>query len=293
MAKSNFSPCSDANQRQLQSYLWWFHIFGQNTCIPIQSKFRTSYIPQIIAFAIFVLGIVVFTYELDKYSDIPSKNKVIWYLLWAVVVVDFYAIGQSFRMPSDTRYMMHSFALITNQMNQRLNTSICSGVLIKRFTVKVKIIVVSQFVLFTIIFQSSHLTHGFYVEFFHALLVIYRIASTAHIMFYTDFITFLMHSMKERLENVWLEYTVQRSSTEYIHRSTNILKHVKYFHYKLQSCQRVVNQCFGWIVVMIITETFLSATRSGYWAFHFIVSAEFSLVLFIRKYTLLLSICHA
>lgn len=277
---------------KLEEYLWWFHILGQNRCIPIKSKYRTSCIPQIVAIALFIIGLTVFYYEFEKYTNIPLKQKLVWYLFLVIAVVGFFVIGTSFLLPRDTQYVMHVSMKVIDKMNQRLNTSISSDLFIKKFSNKIKKFIIGEFIFFGILFPTSHIVHGIYVElFYHAVFLFYRLVAIVHVTFYIDLIAYVMHSMIERLEQVWQEYTLNRSSAEYIHRTTSILRHVKYYHYKMQCCHRVMNECFGWIIVLIVMETFLAATRTGYWAFIFAVSYEFHLSMIIRKYNMTPTFC--
>lgn len=236
------------------------------------------------ALVLLILGCAVFYYEFAQLTKTEPRHKiVVRFLLWAIMIVDFFAIGKSFSMPSATIFMMHMFLRTLNDMHENLNTTISLNDFLKAFGIKVKIIVIGQLVLFAILFSSSHYTYGHHVETYHAILLIYRLAATAHAIFYIDFITFLMVSMKNQLELKYMEYSA-KNTVDYMTRAIGIVRLAKRFHFNIQSCYHMMNECFGWIIVLIVMESFLTATKSGFWAFHYGISFHFDLVRLIRKY---------
>lgn len=286
MALSKWSPSGqiERNQQRLEKYLKWFYLFGQNSCIPLRSTRRKSHLPQMFAFVLFILGTLVFYSEFAQLTKTEPRHKiVVRFLLWPIVIVNFFAIGKSFSMPADTHFVLHTFLRTLTDMNRQLNASMSLNDFFTAFGIKVKIIAVGQLALFGILFSSSYYTYGYHVEIYHAILLIYRIAAAAHVIFYTDLITFLMVSMKNQLELKYTEYSLHKS-VDYVDRATDIVRLAKRSHFNLHSCQHVMNECFGWIIVLIVMESFLSATKSGFWAFHYAISFHFDLVRLIRKY---------
>lgn len=287
----NLSNKIISRANHLKQYLMWFYIFGQNSCIPIYPSIKnhrifTRHIPQCIFMILTVICFHVIYRELVGLS-VKSRNKSKVFVCISILIVispNACALWESFRMPSSTRYLIEVFMNTIISIEQKFNTTIPMEQFLKNFRNKTIKILICYFITSAYPLYTPTPFHGRGLEICVTIMIVYKTILVIHVCFYIEFISFFFTSIINILRDTTKDDYVLRLSVAHINEMVKILRHIKYFHYKLHGCCRVINERFGWILIMIVLQTTLSSIRSGFYIFNYRASFVGEHLLIIRNY---------
>lgn len=96
--------------------------------------------------------------------------------------------------------------------------------------------------------------------------IAYKNLVIVHLMFYIDLMHFLY-----KMYNNYMDVMCYDILTNVMHSNGNhylsVLKHCKYVHYKMWKIVNMINNYFGWILLLIIVVNFIDICYATYWIF--------------------------
>lgn len=258
----------------------FFFLCGQNTCLPRERIF--SCVPTI--FSLFVIITSEIRLTAKRFKNLEMEQGFILHcLLLCNMFPSFVAAIESFRMPNGIQIFLQTFRMIVEYLEDRTPTKINWTNVQKRINFKFIKAYLCYFVVvfFRLVIKSP--VFGRRYELWSSFLWFYRSATILHAVFYIDLLRFLISSMAHSVESQRKALKKKRSFE--LNELIEIVNIVKYHHYQVGECLKIINDYFGPIFVAIAIDSIFTLTNTGYWFFHHWMKDTTVFVLF-RKYLL-------
>lgn len=274
---------------RFRRYFICFHLFGLNACHPRNfAKQRIIYyFPSIVA--LFLLIYCEHFLTAKRFKRTENENGMILHSIMLInMTPSVCASIESFRMPNGTRNLKQIYSDVINYIEKLMSVRIAWDNFHREIYSKFKLVLIcfSVTVFFRLWLRSP--LYGRVYELSSAILWLYRTMTVLHSIFYVDLLTLLISSISLTVK-VHRKIIAKRKSPKKIDEITDILRNVKHQHMKLWECGQIINEYFGWTLLIVVIDSAFTVTNDGYWLFLSVTLYGRNIFFHLRKYAFSLS----
>lgn len=273
----------------LRKYFIFFFIFAQDSNIPlgkVRSKFL-AYIPTIMP-----ISVVIFffrtNFEHSARSVYLSKAgnstllivSIIFIIPIVFVMYENWTNRES--IPHIFRELLITKRFIENKMKIPFNQTRFESV----FLWKLAAILLSTFLQFVVRIFIRSAFFPLFSEFPYILIVLIKYIAVTHIVFYMDFVKSIFNSINLHFDAM---ANNMAGKLPVLHSKTIISNFydLKYVHYKMMRIISGLNSRFGWTLLSLSLDAFLSLTNHVYWIFSYRIMYPENGLIIMRNYIIL------
>lgn len=250
---------------KFKKYFIFYLLIGQISFYPCKSSKCARYLGWFIQF-IYSLVIIICSSTLLRHSLQEFKETFNFYgfLASTILIPSVASAISNIFSPDGIKHIINSIMCVLKEVETKfksLNSFDIQLHFIRAYNRKIIIIFLncSVYGLFRALFLPSYLSRNLNVSI--TLLYFYKDCIILHFIFYVELLTSILKLLSIRLANL------SKSKKLNQHQIIVILMKITSIHSCIWNIIKMVNNHFGWTLIMILSEALIDSVRMIYWIF--------------------------
>lgn len=278
--------------KTFQNYFSIVFIFGLNPYISfdtVDKQFRKLfYCTSVLNLTVTFVVLTAFY----RHIFIESKFSIAYLFPIPSIIPNIIIVTGAFRQPHTCHIISRMFCRLINYLENNLNVKFSIEQFEKVFRKKFLYhftVLITTFIFKLIFTVKTTYNLKLTTDILIFVIFTFELVQNILIVFYIDFVNFLIKSLIERLTVVERDLDLMPKSIKCM-ETIRILLRVKRFHFKLIHCVERINSRFGWFMVFSMLGKLSEFTFSALWVFLFSATPPgITGLLFMRKYSIFIN----
>lgn len=267
-----------------------FYLFGQSPAyIQLKTFHPNKFVTHILTILFLILFLILLPiiamFQHDSSNSYSLTNHFVNLLfLFTIFLCSIVVCVTALCLPNHMQSLAIKFEFIIHYLAEQLQIYFKLKQFIQIYYFKCALIFFSW--LLVIIIKTKIATNIIPIKLFTAwsFLLLMKTITVMHILFFIDLLHCSYKALNSHCESISCGILVKTAYSTNI-TYVSVLRHYKYMHFKLWACGNIINQYFGWILLILFVISCLEVTYALYWVF--VYTAEGQRLRTIRKYFVL------
>lgn len=279
--------------KSIQNHLFVFYLLGQGTLAyrdkDMKNVRKKCYIDCIPACLFLIISVYVAAIAIAKqhaysiYYD-RTASVVTYFIILGAILTNVSVIFQTIFYRHNLKILLQKNHMILEYLKNKIKLNISLDLFKRKYLQKACIIYIFYFltVLIKMYVDSRKISRS--VQLCTLFMNGLKILTSIHVLFYIELFNIFLRLMHQQ---IFIDDDRFTDGFSFFNerKFAESLRHCKYVHFKLWEISRLINKCFGWILIMICLVNFIDASYAAFWVFLYIQEMfKTHCAIVIRKY---------